>query len=963
MATKLPIPRVEHTASDEEVMELETADLPTADDDIIELEDGSVIVQDKTKQRKESSEHDDNLAETLDPTWLSTLGIDLVDKIEQDIENRKERDKQYAEGQKRTGLSGQDKKGADFDGSSTVTHPMLAKGCVDFASKAIKELYPAGGPVKTQIIGKQTDEKLTRAERKRQFMNWQMTTRVAENRTEFERLLSQLPLGGAGYKRWWWDARQKRPRTEAVFIDDVFIPYNCADFRTAYRATHRQYISKAEFDKRVADGLYIDLPSLGQAPGDIENKSESREAAEAVEGVSDDNLAYNDEGVREIFMCFADIDAEDNGEVGPYILHLDKWSKKVLGVYRNWAAEDEQREKLDWMVEYIFIPWRGPQGIGLNHLIGSMAVSATGALRALLDSAHINNFPGGLKLKAGRTAGQSITVNATELAEIDCPAGIDDIRKLVMPFPFNGPSTVLYTLLEWLTQQAEQVVATANEKIADGGSDMPVGTALALIEQGSVNFSAIHARLHASLKQELAIVHRLNAINLSDQETVEDLGELVVHREDFTGPVDIIPVSDPNIFSETQRFAQLQVVMQLATPGGPFAQFFRPDKLLRRALKMLNVSDADDIAMLPPEPNMIDAVEENYVVCLDEPRPLKVYEIQDDYEHLLSHTHFMSSPMFGGNALIAPQALPALLKHCKEHLMALYKKHNLAAAEVLKQMARMQGVQLDDAKAQSRGSAFADRMLAGMLGPQIMPALMGAMKMAKDMMPPPAATPDKMAEIASKERLAGAQLAYDRERDDKDRDANREASFLAQGTHHADMQHEQAMAGFQHQANQQMEVLKNQLARLDREIEHNKALEQNDATHEQAVLLQMLKDQGMQQLEALKFIFTTTSQLAAPQQTKNADGTTSTTPGKPVPGLPPAGGIVAALLQGLQANNELVARALGEQAQTLQALTNGMQELQELQAAPRTAEFMFDESGRKTGIKSEVKRPARKVKK
>lgn len=718
--------------------------------DIEELEDGSAIIHEPHDEEAEQTEFDANLAETLEETVLAELGHELVELVEADKEARKQRDEQYAEGIRRTGLGNDAPGGADFDGASRAVHPMLAKACVDFASRAIKELYPANGPVKTQIIGKSTEDKLDKAERKKTYMNWQLTKQVSENRAAFEQLLSQLPLGGAQYKRWWYDSKLERNRTETVYIDDVFIPYDQADFYTARRVTHRQYIDSQVYQQRIDSGLYRDLALIDPPIGD---KSLSSKATDKVEGAEEDDTAYNEEGLREIYMVYADVEVEGDEKAdgtAPYIIHVDKASERVLGVFRNWDEDDEKQEKLHWMVEYDFIPWRGGRGIGLAHLIGSLSGAATGALRALLDSAHIKNFPGGLKLKGGRSSGESVQVNATELAEIEVPPGVNDIRQAVMPFPFNEPSQVLFNLLDWMTGQAESVVSVANEKIADS-ANMPMGTALALIEHGSVNFSAIHSRLHASLAKELEIVHRLNGDYLDDEETIEELGELVVSRDDFTGPMDIIPVSDPNIFSEAQRYAQLQAVMEMKNDP-VLGRFFKPEQLVRRALKLLQVPDAEGIANLPKDPEHLDPIEENYNVTQKDSAPLKVYYDQDDVSHLMAHTHFMNSPMFGASPLIAPYAVPALIDHCKDHMMQFYKKHSLAAAESL--MVTTPG--LTKAEAEAQAVAFADKVMAEILGPMVMPAIQQAYQLSQQLkqQSAPPADPNTRAQVDANKQIA-----------------------------------------------------------------------------------------------------------------------------------------------------------------------------------------------------------------
>lgn len=732
---------------------------PVEEFEVEELEDGSAIVNETDEDDLDPEDPDfgENLAELLPSGVIESLGTQQAELIESDRVSREPRDKQQAEGIQRTGLGKDAPGGATFSGSSKAVHPMLAKGCVDFASRAIKELFPSTGPCKTQIVGEADDAKLDKAERKKAYMNWQLTTNIGEQRAEFERLLSQLPLGGSQYKRWWWDSELGRPRTETVFIDDVFLPYSQSDFYTSYRVTQRQWVARDEYDSRVSTGLYRDTNTSAPSPG-WSNKSLSKVASDKIEGVEEDDTAYNDEGLREIYMSYVDLALDDDpltdGRTAPYILHIENDTQKVLGLYRNWAHDDDHLRKKHWMVEYTFIPWRGGPGVGLFHLIGSLSSGGTGALRALLDSAHIQNFPGGLKLKGGRTAGQSIQVNATELAEIDAPAGVDDIRKMVMPFPFAGPSPVLFTLLEWLTNQAEGVISTASEAISQGSANMPVGTALALIEHGSVNFSAIHARCHASLKKELEILHRLDAENMTDEETVEDLGSLVVSRQDFQGPMDIIPVSDPNIFSEAQRYAQLQAVMQLsANPA--FQRFFKADRLLQRSLRLLQIPSPDDFADLPKDPKRLGPLDENYLVCSAEPGPIKVYEEQDDVAHMETHLNFLVSPMYGTNPMIGSMAFPPLMAHIKDHLMSFYKKHTKGAADAMEAVSPAIGeTAMPRAQAEAKGAAFADQIMAQILSPMIMPALQQAQQLAGQFAPKPPVDPTVQAQIAGQQAVA-----------------------------------------------------------------------------------------------------------------------------------------------------------------------------------------------------------------
>lgn len=755
-------------------------------DDLVENDDGSVDVDLSEKVDRGSESFDENLTEVLDESVLDRLSVEYIELVEQDISARELRDKQYEEGIKRTGMGKEAPGGASFDGASRAVHPMLTKGCVDFASRTIKELFPATGPCKTQIIGEQTEEKLDQAERKKKYMNWQATTQIEEYRSELEKLLSQVPLGGAQYKRWWWDPELKRNRTEAVFIDNVFIPYGHSDFYTSPRITHRQRIMRSEYDTRVRTGLYRDLELVDDAFV-MQDESRSQAATDKVDGAEPDNIALNKDGLRLVYQIECQLKLEEDplnpDRTAPYILHIDVSSRKMLGLYRNWKEDDDRFRKKHWMSEWSFIPWRDGPAVGLAHIIGAMSGAATGALRAILDAAHIQNFPGGLKLKGGRTSGESVQVNATELKEIDAPAGMTDpdIRKLVMPFPFNGPSVVLFQVLEWLTQQAEQVVATASEKIAEAGNDMPVGTAMALIEHGSANFSAIHARLHASMKRDLEIQHRLNGEHMDDEETIEDLGELVVRRDDFVGPMNIVPVSDPNIFSETQRYAQIQAVMQLkADPM--FTPYFKSDQLLYRALKLLQIPDIDGIANLPKDAKRLDAIEEHFVCSSsDDNRPLKVYEDQDDLTHLQLHVQYATSPMFGAHPLIAAGVMPKLLQHCKEHLLYFYRKHTKGALEAMKAAVKMRGLEMSDNELQRMAAGFAERMMAELLAPEVMPGLQKMQEIVSQIMQSQAPKPDPSVALVEQTKKDLKHLELQQKSAEAEKDRQQQAG-LAQVT-------------------------------------------------------------------------------------------------------------------------------------------------------------------------------------
>lgn len=640
---------------------------------VVELPDGTQEVRDaEPKSGVREGEFYENLVTKLTTSERETLALELLDLIERDVKAREKRDEQYAEGIRRTGLGDDAPGGATFNGASRVVHPSLAEGCVDFASSAIKELFPPSGPVRSKIVGKQTPAKLKRAERKVQHMNFQLTQEIREYRAELEQLLTQLPLGGSQYLKLYWDPELKRARAVFIPIDDMILPYSAGEFYSAQRKTQRLYLTELEYQRRIDSGVYEDdetQPSAKAGPSHEPEQTKAAEATAKIEGK--ERTFYNEDGLRtnyESYVLWRLPESVDSGELRPYIIMLDDATYTVKGIYRNWDEQDDTCAEEQWIVDFTFIPWRGAQGVGLPHLIGGMSGAATGALRALLDTAHINNSATLIKLKSNQGA-QNVNIDITGVTEVEGRAGVDDIRKMAMPLPFNPPSPVLYQLLDWLTGQMKGVVSTAEEKIADANANMPVGTTLALIEQGSKVFSAIHMRLHAAQHEALKILHRINRVHLDDERTIAELGELIVRRSDYEGPLDVIPVSDPNIFSETQRLAQVQVVEQRATAA---PDLYKRGAVERRFLETIRFPDPDAVLQKQYEAENVDPVEEN--VRMGMGRPVEAYAPQDHIAHISEHLAFMADPLFGSSLIIAPTLIQGMLGHLKEHLLLWYQQ-------------------------------------------------------------------------------------------------------------------------------------------------------------------------------------------------------------------------------------------------------------------------------------------------
>jgi chaperonin GroES len=731
--------------SDDERDEGEHVDVDTPESDVEDTEDGGAMIRLGDEQdTAENLEHFANIVDEVDQSMLSDVVTDLLDKISKDKDAREKRDKLYEEGLRRTGLGDDAPGGAQFSGANKVVHPMLVEACVDFSARVMKEIFPPNGPVKSKILGEREKEKVAKAERKAEFMNWQTTEQMVEFRGELEQLSTQLPLGGAQYLKLLWSPVHKRPLSEFIPIDDVYLPFAATNFYTAERKTHVQYVTEMEFKRRVKTGMYVDI-NLG-APGDPEF-SKASIANDKIEGRKD--TSYNEDGLRTVFEIYTRLDFGDGPE--PYIISIDKTSSSAVSLYRNWEKDDERQVELDWIVEFPFVPWRGAYPIGLTHMIGGLSGAATGALRALLDSAHIQNVPTLLKLKGG-PGGQTLNVQPTEVVEMEGGALVDDIRKLAMPLPFAGPSPVLFQLLGFVVDAGKGVVQTSFEKLSDANANQPVGTTMALIEQGMVVFSSIHSRLHASMGRVFKILHRINSAYLTEEDIEKQLSGIEVRPSDFDGPMDVVPVSDPAIFSETQRFAQTQAVIQRAAQA---PQMYDARKVEEMFLRNLKIS-TDEVLLPKPGADDIDPVSENVAASMS--RPLYVLPRQDHLAHLKTHIAFLKSPLFGQNPAIIKTFLFPMAQHLRDHLLNYY----LAEAHEAVDQAQRQNLIEKDAEQQVKViiqvQQFIEQQLAGFAQ-----ELAQIDQAAQQFAPKPQLPPDSSMQVAQLGAQTQVQLATQRQ--------------------------------------------------------------------------------------------------------------------------------------------------------------------------------------------------------
>jgi chaperonin GroES len=729
---------------EDDMPEGETIQLEDVDNEVEDTEDGGAILREKNDTDHATKlAHFANIVEEVDQDLLKTAISDLVEKIGNDKEAREKRDKQYEEGLRRTGLGDDAPGGAQFTGANKVVHPMLVEACVDFSARFMKEVFPPNGPVKSKILGEKDKSKIQKAQRKADFMNWQTTEQMVEFRGELEQLSTQLPLGGGQYMKFMWNPLHRRPCAEFIAIDDIYLPFAATNFYTAERKTHVQYITKFEYQRRVKSGMYIDV-DLG-IPEDPEF-SKSTQANDKIEGRKD--LSYNEDGLRTIFEVYTYLDFGDGPE--PYILSIDKTTNLGLGLYRNWEPDDERQLELDWIVEFPFVPWRGAYPIGLTHMIGGLSGAATGALRALLDSAHIQNVPTLLKLKGG-PGGQTLNVQPTEVVEMEGGALIDDVRKLAMPLPFNGPSPTLFSLLGFLVDAGKGVVQTSFEKLSDQNPNQPVGTTMALIEQGMVVFSSIHSRLHGSMARCFKILHRINSAYLTVEDIEAQSAGLDIDPSDFDGPLDVIPVSDPAIFSETQRFAQTQAIMQRAQA---LPQMYDARKVEEMFLRNMKVPANEVLQPLPGSEDM-DPVSENVAAAMG--RPIYVLPSQDHMAHLMTHIPFLKSPLFGSNPAIAKTFLYPIATHLRDHLLNYYLVEAHNAVDKAQREELIQEEAEEQVKVILEVQKFIEQQL-GSFGQE----LAQIDQAAQQFKPQPPMPPDKSMEIAQLNAQVQGQIAQQR---------------------------------------------------------------------------------------------------------------------------------------------------------------------------------------------------------
>ena len=627
---------------------------------------------------------DANLAEILDPAELGSISLKILSAYEEDKNSREDWEDTYSKGLELLGLR-YDNRTEPFTGATGVVHPLLNEAVTQFQAGAYKELIPANGPVKTKIMGASSAEMEARADRVKDYMHYQIMYEMEEYEPEFDQMLYYLGCAGSAFKKVYQDTQLGRPISKFVPAEDLVVPYTATDLKNAERVTHFIKMSSNEVRKLQVSGFYRDVDIV---PMSQESPSGVTEAYDKIEGTQP-SYAENDEEVSLLEChCYLDLEAfPDMGPLGeptgiklPYIVTVCKDNAEVLSLRRNYMEQDPRRQKIDYFVHYKFSPGLGFYGFGLIHLLGNLSRTATSTLRQLIDAGTLSNLPAGFKARGMRIADDDTAIQPGEWRDVDVPG--NNLRESLLPLPYKEPSTTLFNLMGFVIAAAEKFVGTQEIGVAEGRGDLPVGTTVALLERGSKVMSAVHKRLHAALKNELKLLGNLFGELAADQPGYPYAVQTqspTLFAEDFGPEIDILPVSDPNIFSMAQRImlAQEQLTMATSNPA-----IHNMHEAYRRVYAALGIDNIDDILKPEEEPQPENPAVENGrapLVLTGAGKPLQVFADQDHDSHIEAHTAFMQSKIV--RSQMAVYAL--MVQHIYEHFS--FKAEAQAAQELQQQ--------------------------------------------------------------------------------------------------------------------------------------------------------------------------------------------------------------------------------------------------------------------------------------
>ena len=619
---------------------------------------------------EEEDDFDANLAESMDPGALAQICGDLIGDVDSDISSRKDWMQTYVDGLELLGMKIEDR-AEPWEGACGVYHPLLAEALVKFQAETVMETLPAAGPVKTQVIGKETVEKMDCADRVQQDMNYQITDVMVEYRPEHERMIWGLGLSGNAFKKVYFDPGLNRQVSLFVPAEDLIVPYGASNLETADRVTHVMRKTENEMRKLQVAGFYRDV-ELGDpvtAFDEVEKKIAEKMGFSAT---SDDRYKVLEIQVNLDLPGYEDEDEDGNptGIALPYIVTIEKGTQNVLAIRRNWRPEDETKQKRSHFVHYGYVPGFGFYCFGLIHLVGAFAKSGTSIIRQLVDAGTLSNLPGGFKTRGMRVKGDDTPIAPGEWRDVDVPSGV--LKDNLLPLPYKEPSQVLYSLLGTIVEEGRRFASASDLKIADMSANTPVGTTLAILERTLKVMTAVQARVHYSMKQELKLLKDIIRDYTPDNYTYEPVvGSRFAKKSDYD-QVNVIPVSDPNAATMSQKVVQYQAVLQLAQQA---PQLYNMALLHRQMLDVLGIKEAKKLIPLEDDKKPMDPIAENMAIM--NMKPVKAFLYQDHQAHITVHMNAMKDPKIAALIGQNPQAQAigaAAMAHIQEHLAFEYRK-------------------------------------------------------------------------------------------------------------------------------------------------------------------------------------------------------------------------------------------------------------------------------------------------
>ena len=613
----------------------------------------------------------DNMAEDLDDEILEDIANELLEAFDADVHSRKDYEETIKKGMDLLGLKIEDTT-KPFPGACSAHHPMMIEGAVQFQSQAIKELFPSGGPVKTQIIGEHTPNTVKQSNRVKEFLNYQLTESMEEYFDDFDQMLFYLPIVGSCFKKIYYDESLKRPVSKFIPITDFVISYNTSDLRTSGRYTHIIRMTQNELRRKQVSGFYMDVDTDMNPEEDDSN--DITQKIQEIEGLTP-SKNYQRDGRLTILEMHVDLEIPgyEKDYACPYVVTICKETKQVLSIRQNFKDDDPDFKRIQHFVHYKFLPGFSFYGLGYVHLLGNLQKSVTTILRSLVDAGQFSNLPGGFKARGMRVEGEQ-PVGFGEFRDVEGYG--EDIRKSIVPLPFKEPSQTLFALLGSMTQEGRRLAAITDLQTGDMNSQAPVGTTIALLEQGIKVMSSIHKRLHKAQREEFKIITRVNKDFLPDYYPYRVEGDSkYVFKKDFDDRVDILPVSDPNIFSTAQRVLLAQTQLQAAAAA---PQIHDMKEAYKRLYEALDVKNIDDMLLPEAGAKRKDPATENYAMMYG--RPVKAYTAQDHDAHIAVHSSMMNDPtMMPQSPQVAQLIAGAIAAHIQEH--TAHKYRNMISAQ------------------------------------------------------------------------------------------------------------------------------------------------------------------------------------------------------------------------------------------------------------------------------------------